>query len=284
VWFTLAWYVAMPPQAWRSDSLVASFVSVGHGTSVLLELPDGRNLLYDCGRLGSPRSGARPIASVLWSRGITHLDAVILSHADLDHYNALPELLERFSVGQVVVSTVMWAKPAPGLHVLRQAIENAGVPITSVRAGDEFALGAPHVQLSILHPPRGGILGSDNANSLVLLVEHAGRRLLLTGDLEERGMSDLLSEEPVACDVVLAPHHGSTRSNPVGFALWCQPRYVVISGRHEAMPGRGAEQVERAFQARRAEVLHTSLHGLIECRLSAAGTQVRTFRQPPESP
>ena len=36
-----------------------------------VELPDGRNLLYDSGRLGSPLAGVRPVSSVLWSRGIT---------------------------------------------------------------------------------------------------------------------------------------------------------------------------------------------------------------------
>jgi len=41
--------------------LVCHFVSVGHGVSVLVELPDGRNLLYDSGRLGSPLSGVRPV-------------------------------------------------------------------------------------------------------------------------------------------------------------------------------------------------------------------------------
>ena len=54
-------------------------------------------MLYDAGRFGSPVMGTHSIAGFLWSRGITHLDAVILSHADVDHYNALPGLIERFS-------------------------------------------------------------------------------------------------------------------------------------------------------------------------------------------
>ena len=76
-----------------SRPLVCHFVAVGHGVSVLVELPDGRNLLYDSGRLGSPLAGVRPVSSVLWSCGITHLDAIIISHADADHFNAIPGLL-----------------------------------------------------------------------------------------------------------------------------------------------------------------------------------------------
>src|SRR5207253_7399532 len=58
----------------RNRALVCHFVAVGHGVGVLVELPDGHNLLYDSGRLGSPLAGVRPISAVLWSRGITHLD------------------------------------------------------------------------------------------------------------------------------------------------------------------------------------------------------------------
>jgi competence protein ComEC len=90
-WTAIAFYLAMPlPSSQSARPLEVTFASVGHGAAILIELPDGRNILYDSGRLGSPLSGARPIAALLWSHGITHLDAVVISHADSDHYNALP--------------------------------------------------------------------------------------------------------------------------------------------------------------------------------------------------
>src|SRR5262249_8919797 len=91
---------APSPQA---HQLRCTFIAVGHGGAELLELPDGKTLLYDAGRLGQPVGGAQSISSVLWSRGISHLDAIVISHADADHYNSLPELLRRFSVGAVYV-------------------------------------------------------------------------------------------------------------------------------------------------------------------------------------
>ena len=100
--------------------LACNFVAVGHGVSVLVELPDGRNLLYDAGRLGSPLAGVRPVSSVLWSRGITHLDAVVISHADADHFNATPGLLERFSVGAIYVSPVMFEELPPAVKELHE--------------------------------------------------------------------------------------------------------------------------------------------------------------------
>ena len=45
----------------------------------------------------------------------------------------------------------------------------------------------------VLHPLPEGVRGNDNANSVVLLIEYAGRRLLLTGDLLGDGLDQLLA-------------------------------------------------------------------------------------------
>ncbi|MEZ6119582.1 MAG: MBL fold metallo-hydrolase [Pirellulaceae bacterium] len=78
------------------DEVQCTFVAVGHGSAVILQLPDGQTLLYDSGRLRFPQPAVDAVSHVLWHRRIRHLDAVIVSHADADHYNAIPELAERF--------------------------------------------------------------------------------------------------------------------------------------------------------------------------------------------
>ena len=108
------------------EPLRVSFVAVGHGTSVLIELPGGKTLLYDAGRVGNPETAALPIAAVLWSRGISRIDALIVSHADVDHFNAVPGLLNRFSIETVVVSPMMFHRMSPELAVLRRGIEASG--------------------------------------------------------------------------------------------------------------------------------------------------------------
>src|SRR5207253_7877537 len=128
------------------------------------------------------------------------------------------------------VSPGVFERLPPAVKDLRDTIERAGIPVREVFGGQRLAAGAG-TNLEILHPPRKGVYGSDNANSIVLLIEHAGRRVLLTGDLESPGLDDLLAEEPIDCAVVLAPHHGSPRSSPGKFAQWSRPEYVVISGR-----------------------------------------------------
>lgn len=258
-----------------SDRVVCHFIAVGHGVSVLVELPDGRTLLYDAGRLGMPDVAVRAISGVLWSRGLRHLDAVVLSHADVDHFNALPGLLERFSVGVVYAPPSLFDRRAPAVQALHDAITRSGVPLRWLWTGRALDAGA--VRLRVLHPPPEGVPGSDNANSLVLLLEHAGRRLLLTGDLEGAGLDALLRQPHRDCDVVLAPHHGSPRSHPRGLAAWCRPETVIISGPRNLRSREHLETVRQAFRPTGAEVLHTAEDGCVRVELRAAGVRVRPF-------
>jgi competence protein ComEC len=228
--------VGLWPPLWRTcqrDGLDISFVAVGHGTCVFMQAPTGETLLYDAGSLGSPEFATQTIASYLWHRGLMRIDGIIVSHADIDHFNALPGLLERFHVGAVYVSPMMFEgigeNQAGGPQVLREAIRAAGVPLRVITAGDRLRLGSD-VTIDVLHPTRLGVIGSDNANSLVVAVEHAGKRVLFTGDLESPGLEAVMAELPYDCDVLLAPHHGSRYSDPPGFAAWSRPEWVVVSG------------------------------------------------------
>jgi competence protein ComEC len=167
----------------NSGKLQCTFVSVGHGSATVVELPSGQTLLYDAGQMGAPERAAKNIAGFLWSRGITHLDAVVLSHADIDHYNGLPGLLKKFSVGVVYVSPVMFDDQTPTLKALKAALDARKTPCKELRAGQRLP-GGENCRIEVLHPPRRGILGNHNANSLVLAIDYRGRRILLPGDLE----------------------------------------------------------------------------------------------------
>jgi competence protein ComEC len=267
-WLILVLGVALVRPA--ETGLRCTFLAVGHGACIVLETPDGRVLLYDTGSLTGPEVTTRHIAPYLWSRGISRIDEVLLSHADLDHFNGLPALIERFRVAQVSLTPSFREKHNPGVEEAVRALQREGIPVRVLSRGDRLDAGA--IEMAVLHPPGVGPEGSENARSLVLLISHAGRTLLLTGDLAEPGLADVLRLPAPRVDVLLAPHHGSRSSNTESFAAWARPGLVV------SCDGRPRRALVDPYAEVGTAVFHTWQDGAVIAIMDAAGVRAETFR------
>jgi len=256
--------------------LRAVVADVGHGCGIVVRSPTGRCLLYDAGRLGAAGAARRAVAAVLWSEGVSRIDALVLSHADADHFNAVPELLERFDVAAVAVPAAFLRAANPAVTDLLARLRARKIPVCTLAAGDSFPLD-PLCRARVLHPRRGprDQEASDNESSLVLAVESAGRRLLLTGDLEGRSLADFVRAGPGECDVLVAPHHGSRTSLPPDVATATRPACVVVSG-----AGRRTWPEVRAAYASAAggaDVWLTGGAGALAVELSAGNVATARF-------
>lgn len=296
----VAWPIARPGRRWRFGLLAAwavvgaalpytrpapdfacTFLAVDHGCAVVLQLPDRQTLVYDAGHLGAPETVGRTVADFLWSRGIHRLDHVVISHADVDHFNAVPMLAQRFSIGRVWTSPAMLRDQGAATQALWQALARAAVRVETTWQGCVL-IDRPDCRVCVLHPPEEGLADTDNANSVVLLIQYGPHRVLLTGDLERSGMTRLLAGPPQPCHVLLAPHHGSLRSDPPGFAAWCSPRWVVVSGDRDEQSQRAA--LTSAYHAAGAEVLHTAWSGAVTVRVAGDRLVVETFLRDDHAP
>jgi competence protein ComEC len=261
-----------------SDDLHCTFLAVGHGGCTVIELPGGRTVLYDSGAMNGPDVTRRQIAPFLWHRGIRRIDELILSHADLDHFNGLPALLERFPVGQVTTTPSFADKSTPGVREALAAIERHAIPMRIVQAGDRLSSG--NVDIEVLHPPAQGPEGKENFRSLVLVIRHAGHSLMLTGDLEGPGLARVVDLLPPKVDVLMAPHHGSRAGDHVELlnrstlARLTHP-WVMIScqGWPRSSPSRADP-----YAASGALYLGTWPHGAITVRSSSSQLEVETLR------
>jgi competence protein ComEC len=256
---------------WPSDELRCTFLAVGHGGCTVIETPDGRVLLYDAGAITGPDVARRQIAPYLWERGIRRIDELFLSHADLDHFNGVPALLERFAIGQVTCTPTFADKATGAVRTTLAEIHRLGVPLRIVSAGDRLTAGG--IDIEVLHPPEKGPEGNENTRSLVLLVKHAGHSLLLTGDLEGPGMDRVLSLGLASVDILMAPHHGSRRNNLPRLAEAAAPS-VVISCEG---PPRSATRDPDPYLAPGRQFLGTYQHGAITVRSHQTGLVIETF-------
>ena len=99
--------------------------------------------------------------------------------------------------------------------MLLDQVRSRGIPVRTIAAPAAWNQARPGFR--VLHPPADWHPEtSDNARSLVLDVEHAGRHLLLTGDLDQLGVVELAGHVPAdpPIDLMLAPHHGGKSANP----------------------------------------------------------------------
>lgn len=277
LWFLSATWMATSPRHLPSGHLEAIFVDVGHGTSVIVRFDDDDVWLYDCGRLGNDTLSSRGIDSALWSLGVTRLHGIFLSHADADHFNALPGLLDRFDIGAIYTPAKLLENRQPAFREVLDAIHRHHVELIELTSGSVLVTSG--FRMHVLHPPQGGIVGTDNANSLVLNIPCAGKSLLLPGDLESPGTEDLIrSVRPEPGGVLMAPHHGSLSMDAATILQWARPSTVIVSGGRRA----GRPEVEQMLAQTGAAVHVTSERGAIRVRIDPTGqVQIQSWCESP---
>jgi competence protein ComEC len=258
-------FPALPITDVESSELRCTFLSVGHGTSAMIEHPSGEVWLYDAGHLGAAERSHQEIATSLWSLKTARINRLIVSHADSDHYNATLGLVERFAIGDIVSTPQFWAKNDTDIQELTARLNQHACSKVSWSYPHEFLKG--EVRFRVLHPNAAWQGATDNADSLCLEIEYAGKRILLPGDLEGAGLVQLVKLPARPCHVVMAPHHGSMTHDPTKLMQWCQPEVIVISGGHRAVR---PEVVERYSQTP-ALLAITHRDGAIQVRIGADG-------------
>ncbi len=246
-----------------TGDLHVTVLSVGHGLSVVVEAPNGHLLVYDSGCMGTEETARRALAEMLWDRHYARIDTVMISHADIDHFNALPAILDQFRVQRVLFGPQFQNSREPAAKLVHESI--TGLPTQAVLAGDAIQID-PEIKLSVLHPQTERPLETDNAASVVLELSCRGRRFLLTGDLEGSGLRELLKSPTEPLDMLLAPHHGSLKDNPTELVRWARPKWAVASSDRKT----NIERLQERYGAQ-TRVLGTGTAGAVEFRVSAQG-------------
>ncbi|MEZ6149417.1 MAG: ComEC/Rec2 family competence protein [Pirellulaceae bacterium] len=249
----------------RESELCCTFVDVGHGTSVIIEMPNREVWLYDAGHMGSDDRSHQDIAAALWQLPTARIERLLISHADSDHYNATTGLLERFAIGRLTSTSQFFQSSDRRVGELLETLPHHLVR-EKFHAGHSGRVG--EVSYQILHPRAGKRAESDNASSLCLLLEFAGKRVLLPGDLEGSGLLDLTELPPRPCHVMMAPHHGSLTLDPGELLNWCQPQWVIISGNHRATRA----EVLQKYSVAESQLGITFRDGAVQVRIGAEGS------------
>ncbi len=259
------WISVVPPHAqFRPMTLEVTAVDVGQGDSILVVTPQGRTILVDAGGLPSWMHsdldiGEDVVSPYLWSRGISRLDAVAITHAHADHIGGMSAVLANFRPRQLWLGV---DSPSLELQRVLQEAKSVGIPMVLHFAGERFELGGATVR--ILAPLAGSDsqLSRPNDTSLVMKISYEGTSALLEGDAERKEESQISRENPAA-DLLKVAHHGSATSTAEDFLAAVHPRYAVISVGARNLYGHPRQEVLERLAHARVDTYRTDKNGAI---------------------
>lgn len=237
------------------------FFDVGQGDSALLTLPRGTQILID----GGPDWSALERLGRYMPFFDRDIDVLILSHPNLDHLAAFPEVLRRYRVQTLFIAGSVY--DVGTYQALLHQAQTRGTAVVRLHAGQSLQL-PDDLMMDVLWPPErmpAGFNANINNESLVLRMTYDGRRMLFTGDIEKIVEDTLTAAKAdLKTDIVKVAHHGSKSSSSTGFLLAADPDLAVVSVSARNTYGHPSAAVLGRLEAMGIEIRRTDMEGDIE--------------------
>lgn len=240
-----------------------TFVDVGQGDCIHIRTGEGKNYLIDGGGSKNYDVGEGILKPYFLKNGIRHIDAAFVTHLHQDHYDGIRSLAKDGMISRIGVYE--------GNRLMEKELElDSGAELFYLYAGQKINLGIG-VFLEVMAPNRKStseyeemLLKEDDENSysLIFKLTYKGVDVLVTGDIDSDGESELIRGcgKNLKCDILKVPHHGSRHSSSEEFIQSADPSVAVFQvGKNNY--GHPDDEVIAAYEQRGAQIYRNDTDG-----------------------
>ena len=208
----------------RRGVLTFAVLNIGQGDALYIESPTGTQVLVD----GGPNKNLMKEIPHFLSWYDRHIDMLVVTNPDKDHYEGFISLLGEYKVDTVIEPGT--TNPSPTYAVLEKEIAGKNIPRILGKRGQVVDLGGG-AYLQILFPDRDVSGLSSNDGSLVMRLVYGDTSVMLQGDSTAKIEHYLVGLDggSLKSTILKAGHHGSRTSSTEEYVSAIAPEWVVAS-------------------------------------------------------
>lgn len=252
----------------RNGKLCVTFLDVGQGAAVVVQLPDAKTILIDGGGIkgSSIDLGKSVLDPFLKKLDVEVVNKIIITHPHPDHYKGLAHIVENFHPAACLTTNYsgkgLVNEDMSEWSTFLGRVEHAGVPIENLKLGSWNESG---VNFHVLSPP-DMIPESWSVNdmSAVIKIEYGDVSFLITGDAESYAEAYVLNKgSDLSATVLQVPHHGSSSSSGPEFLDEVSAQYGVIQAGASNNYGFPNSDVIARLEERDVRIFRTDQDGAV---------------------
>ncbi|MCK1997605.1 lamin tail domain-containing protein [Psychrobacillus psychrodurans] len=237
-----------------SNKMKVHFLDVGQGDSILVQSPNGKNLLVD----GSTKDAGKEVVAYLKSHDVEKLDYVVATHPDADHIGGLISVLNSVSIKNFVDSGKVHTSQT--YEEMLQLILDKNIPFIVPNIEDTIPLD-DDLDITVLNV--GEESDDNNEASIVLKITYGEVSFLLMGDADIRIEKEILERSNVKSTVLKAGHHGSDTSSSEDFIQAVKPEVTILSYGKDNSYGHPDAEVKSRLERISSQIYGTAVVGNI---------------------
>ncbi|WP_068674372.1 DNA internalization-related competence protein ComEC/Rec2 [Oceanobacillus sp. Castelsardo] len=237
-----------------------TMLDIGQGDAYIIELPYRKGvIMIDAGATFSFSDGTvsentykRIIKPYLYSQGIQKVDALILSHEDLDHVGSVPFIIEEMNVERIYIHPYYDIEEDKQWNP-KKVKRVEGLDVLNIKGQPFYVLG----------PLKDS--NNPNENSVVVYTKIGGLTWLFTGDIGIETEKYIINKYPdLKVDVLKVGHHGSNTSTGEELLKQINPKFAFISVGKNNRYGHPSPEVIQRMKDNDIVIFRTDEHGAVQ--------------------